>query len=115
MKKLTILRLTADSNKRVKVPKAEEEDPEPFTKEQMRLLLDRCSNHAKLKYMVLKDTGCRIGELVKLRKSDIIVSKSPIEIKIQASYVKTRKARTAFVAKETAPMLKRFIFHAEED
>ena len=56
--------------KRVKIPKAEEEEPEPFTKEQMRLLLDRCSNQAKLKYMVLKDTGCRIGELVQIRKRD---------------------------------------------
>jgi len=54
--------------KKVKVPKAEEEEPEPFAKEQMRLLLDRCSNQAKLKYMVLKDTGCRIGELVQIRK-----------------------------------------------
>ena len=74
-------------NKRVKVPKAEEEDPEPFTKEQMRLFLDRCSNHSKLKYMVLKDTGCRIGELVQLRKRDIDVTKSPIEIKVQASRI----------------------------
>ena len=96
-------------NKRVKVPKAEEEDPEPFTKEQMRLLLDRCSNHAKLKYMVLKDTGCRIGELVQLRKRDIDVSKSPMEIRIQASYTKTKKARVAFVTRETAPMLKRLL------
>lgn len=102
-------------NKRVKVPKAEEEDPEPFTKEQMRLLLDRCSNHAKLKYMVLKDTGCRIGELVQLRKRDIDISKSPIEIKIQARYVKTKKARTAFVTRETAPMLKRLLNKKKDD
>ena len=96
-------------NKRVKTPMAEEEDPEPFTKEQMRLLLDRCSNHSKLKYMVLKDTGCRIGELVQLRKRDINVTKSHIEIKIQASYTKTKKARIVFVTRETAPMLKRLL------
>ena len=102
-------------NKRVKVPKAEEEDPEPFTKEQMRLLLDRCSNHGKLKYMVLKDTGCRIGELVQLRKKDIDISKSPMEIKIQASYTKTKKARIAFVTRETAPMLKRLLNKKQDD
>ena len=102
-------------NKRVKVPKAEEEDPEPFTKEQMRLFLDRCSNHSKLKYMVLKDTGCRIGELVQLRKRDIDVTKSPIEIKVQASYVKTRKARTVFVTRETAPMLERLLNKKNDD
>ena len=102
-------------NKRVKVPKAEEEDPEPFTKEQMRLLLDRCSNHGKLKYMVLKDTGCRIGELVQLRKRDIDISKSPVELKIQASYTKTKKARIAFVTRETAPMLKRLLNKKQDD
>ena len=96
-------------NKRVKVPKAEEEEPEPFTKEQIRLLLDRCSNHGKLKYMVLKDTGCRIGELVQIRKRDIDVSKSPMEIKIQASYTKTKRSRIAFVTRETDPMLKRLL------
>jgi len=96
-------------NKRVKVQKAEEEDPEPFTKEQMRLLLDRCSNHGKLKYMVLKDTGCRIGELVQIRKKDIDISKFTMELKIQASYTKTKKARIAFVTRETAPMLKRLL------
>ncbi len=102
-------------NKRVKVPKAEEEDLEPFTKEQMRLLLDRCSNHSKLKYMVLKDTGCRIGELVQFRKRDVDTSKSPIEIKVQASYVKTKKARTVFVTRETAPMLERLLNKKGDD
>ena len=96
-------------NKRVKVPKAEEEDPEPFTKEQMRLLLDRCSNKSKLKYMVLKDTGCRIGELVQLRKSDVDLEKYPIEIKVQARYAKTKKARIVYITKETAPMIRRLL------
>lgn len=96
-------------NKRVKIPKAEEEDPEAFTKEQMRLLLDRCSNHNKLKYMFLKDTGCRIGELVQIRKRDIDTTKTPIQIRIQASYTKTKKARIVFVTRETAPMLKRLL------
>jgi len=67
-------------NKRVRIAKAEEEDPEPFTKEQMRLLLDRCSNHNKLKYMVLKDSGMRVGELTQIRKRDINITKTPIEI-----------------------------------
>jgi len=102
-------------NKRVKTPMAEEEDLEPFTKEQMRLLLDRCSNHNKLKYMVLKDTGCRIGELVQLRKRDVDVTKSPMEVKIQASYTKTKKSRIAFVTRETASMLKRLLNKKQEN
>lgn len=96
-------------NKRVKVTKAEEEDPEPFTKVQMRLLLDRCSNHNKLKYMVLKDTAMRIGELVQIRKRDVDITKTPIQIKIQASYTKTKKARIVYLTRETSPMFKRLL------
>jgi len=102
-------------NKRVKVPRAEEEDPEPFTKQQMRLLLDRSSNHNKLKYMVLKDTGCRIGELVQIRKRDIEISENVVKIKIQAGYTKTKRARTVFVTRETAPMLKRLLNKKKDD
>jgi len=102
-------------NKRVKIPKAEEEDPEPFTSEQMRLFLDRCSNQSKLKYMVLKDTGCRIGELVQLRKSDFDLEKYPVEIKIQARYTKTKKARVAYITRETSPMVKRLLSKMNND
>lgn len=96
-------------NKRVKVIKAGEEDPEPFTKEQMRLLLDRCSNHNKLKYMVLKDTGMRIGELVQIRKRDVITTGNIIQIKIQSSYTKTKRARIVYITRETDPMLRRLL------
>jgi integrase len=102
-------------NKRVKVERAEEEDPEPFTKEQMRLLLDRSSNHNKLKYMFLKDTGCRIGELVQIRKRDIEIIENTIKIKIQSGYTKTKRARTVFVTRETAPMLKRLLNRKKDD
>lgn len=102
-------------NKRVRIEKAEEEDPEPFTKEQMRILLDRCSNHNKLKYMVLKDSGMRVGELTQIRKRDIDTTQTPIEIKIQASYTKTRKARITFVTRETAPMLVRLLKGKQEE
>ncbi len=102
-------------NKRVKVVKAEEEDPEPFTKEQMRTLLDRCSNHNKLKYMVMKDSGMRVGEMTQIRKRDINITKTPIEIKIQASYTKTRRARITFVTRETAPMLMRLLKNKQDN
>ena len=102
-------------SKRVKIPKAEEEDPEPFTPEQMRLLLDRCSNQSKLKYMFLKDTGCRLGEMVQLRKRDFDLEKNPVEIKIQARYTKTKKARIAYITRETAPMIKRILSKKEDD
>ena len=101
--------------KRVKVPKAEEEEPEPFTKQQMRILLDRCSNQAKLKYMVLKDTGCRIGELVQIRKCDVDSSQKRIAVRVHAKYTKMKKAKTAFITRETEPMFRILLKHKEEE
>jgi len=102
-------------NKRVRIEKAEEEEAEPFTKKQMRLFLDRCSNHNKLKYMTMKDSGIRVGELVQIRKSDIDITKNPVEIRIQARYTKTRRARITFVTRETAPMLIRLLKRKQEN
>ena len=101
--------------KRVKIPKAEEEEPEPFTKEQMRILLDRCSNQAKLKYMVLKDTGCRIGELVQIRKCDVDLSQKRIAVRVHAKYTKMKKAKTAFITRETEPMFRILLKHKKEE
>ncbi|MBT3574287.1 MAG: tyrosine-type recombinase/integrase [Nitrosopumilus sp.] len=101
--------------KRVKIPKGEKDEPEPFTKEQMRLLLDRCSSKTRLKYMVMKDTGCRTSELVQMRKSDVDTSKVRISIKIQARYEKTRRASTRFITKETEPMFRRLLKHKKEN
>ncbi len=102
-------------NKRVKIPKAEEEEPEPFTPEQMRFFLDICSNESKLKYMFLKDTGCRVGEMVQIRKNDVDLNKYPIEIKVQARYTKTKKARIVYVTRETSPMFKRLLSKKQDN
>lgn len=100
---------------KIKVPKPEEDEPEPFTKEQMRLLLDRCSNQSKLKYMTMKDTSMRVSELVQIRKRDTDLSLERIAITIQAKYAKTRRARLAFITKETEPMFRRLLSHKSDD
>ena len=87
--------------RQVKIPDANEEDVEPFTKEQMRLFLDSVSNEKRLQFMVLKDTGMRIRELCQIRKSDVIMSERRIRINIQARYTKKRRARIGHITKET--------------
>ena len=81
----------------------------------MRILLDRCSNQAKLKYMVLKDTGCRIGELVQIRKCDVDLSQKRIAVRVHAKYTKMKKAKTAFITRETEPMFRILLKHKEEE
>lgn len=100
---------------KIKVPTPEEDEPEPFTKNQMRLLLDRCSNQTKLKYMTMKDTSMRVSEIVQIRKRDVNLSSERITITIQAKYAKTRKSRLAYITKETEPMFRRLLIRKNED
>ena len=91
--------------KRVKQQKRVSVDLEPFTHDEIRLICDIASSERKTLYMTLKDTGMRVGEAIQLIKSDIDITKKPIEINIRAETTKTRKGRTTFVTSETTHML----------
>ena len=101
--------------KRVRLPKAEEEEPEPLTKGELRILLDNCSNKKKTMLMVMKDSGMRIGEVLQLKKKDFDMTKTPIEIHIPAFATKTRKSRTTFVTRETRHILLRRLDEINQD
>ena len=91
---------------RLKIPAIlEEEDPEPFTPEEVRLLIDNCPPKRKPLYMTLKDSGMRIQECCSFKKKDVDTTKDPVEIHLLAKYTKTKKARTTYVTRETAPLL----------
>ena len=92
--------------KRMKIPKVEvDEDPEPFTHEEVRMLIDNSPPKKKLLYMTLKDSAMRIEECCSFKKKDVDITKTPIEIHLLAKYTKTKKARTTYVTRETAPLL----------
>ena len=94
--------------KRVRLPKAEEENPEQITKEEVRILLDNCtSSKKKTMFMLMKDSGMRIGEVLQLKKKDFDMTKTPIEIHIPSFATKTKKSRITFVTRETRPILQR--------
>lgn len=91
--------------KRMKIPRVEEVDPEPFTPKKVRLVIDNSSPKKKLLYMVLKDSAMRIEECCAFKKKNVDITKDPVVIHLLAKYTKTKKARTTFVTMETAPML----------
>jgi len=47
----------------------------------------------------------RIEECCSFKKKDVDITKTPIEIHLLAKYTKTKKARTTYVTRETAPLL----------
>ncbi|HUU47808.1 MAG TPA: tyrosine-type recombinase/integrase [Nitrosopumilaceae archaeon] len=101
--------------KRINIPSIEEEDPDPFTQEEVRLVIDNCSPKKKLLYMVLKDSGMRIGETCSLRKKDFDTTKDPVEIHIPARFTKTKKARITFVTMETKTLLIKRLENLQDD
>jgi len=101
--------------KRLKIKQTVKDDPEPFTREEIRLILDNSSSQRKLLYMVLKDSGMRIGETLYIRKSDIDTSQDPIQINIKAKYTKEKKSHTTFITKETKPLLLKRLENIGED
>lgn len=90
--------------KRVRQQKRINYDPEPFTHEEIRLLCDTASPEKKLLYMVLKDTGMRVGEAIHLCKEDVDLMADPIRINIRAETTKTSTARIAYLTSETTQM-----------
>lgn len=101
--------------KRIRLPKPVDEDPEPVTRQEMRILLDSVSPGKKFLYMVLKDSGMRIGEALRIRKENVDATKIPIEIRIPANRTKGRKARTAYITRETIPLLKARLAEMRDD
>jgi integrase len=99
----------------VKLPKEIHQDPEPFTKAEIRQFVDNAMPKRKALYMLLKDSGLRIGEAVQLKKSDIDMESNPVTVMVQASYTKTKKSRISFVTRETKPFLKRVMANTEDD
>jgi integrase len=102
-------------SRKVKIPKPEEEEPEAFTKEQMRIFLDSISNTKKLQFMVLKDTGMRIQELCQIRKKDVEIAGKRIKISIQSRYTKTKRARICYITRETEPSFLRLCKNKEDN
>jgi len=105
------LRLDRDDlSEFVTVPVIEEElDPEPFTHEEIRLVLSYASPIRRILYMVLKDSGMRIGETCAIQKCHVDFDKNPVEIRIPAKLTKKSKARTTYISRETVPDLKRYL------
>ena len=102
-------------SRKIKIPKSEEEEPEAFTKKQMRVFLDSISNTKKLQFMVLKDTGMRIQELCQIRKKDVEIGGKRIKISIQSRYTKTKRARICYITRETEPSFLRLYKNKEEN
>ena len=89
-------------------PDDDEEEIEPFTHEEIRLIIDNISSpKRKAMFMVMKDTASRIKAMVMLRKKDFDLTKDPVIVTFRKSTMKGKK-RTVhkMISRETLPGLK---------
>lgn len=108
--------ITASKIRRnVKIPKAGKDKPVAFTPQEMRLFLDSLSSEKKLQFMVLKDTGMRIQEFCKLKKSEVDITGQRIEITVLANDAKTSQERMCYISKETEPSFLRLYKSKKDD
>ncbi len=101
--------------RKVRFPQIENFDPDPLTKEELKLIMEYASRSKRVLYMTLKDSGMRIGEAISIRKKDIEFTKDPVEIHISAKMTKTKFAITTYVTKETKPLLQDFVSDKKDD
>jgi len=91
----------------VPVDDSEDEEPEPFLKEELRLIIDNIVDpRRKTLFMVIKDTRLRIIESMRVKKKYFDLTTNPPELRIPRSIQKnkrTSKTRTAFLCRETVP------------
>ncbi len=101
--------------RKVTIPKPAKFNPDPLTKEELKLIMQYAMPSRRVLYMVLKDSGMRIGEGISFRKKDINFTKDPVEIHLSANMTKTNVARTTFLTKETAPILKDYVSDKQDN
>ena len=80
----------------VTIPVDEEGDEnlEPVTPEELRLILDNIPNQRRKSfYMVLKDSGCRVGEALQLKKKYFDLNRTPATVYLPKRITKGKKRR----------------------
>ena len=71
------------------------------TKEELRNILSYANLRDKAIYLTLLSSGVRVGELIKIKTSDIYTNENPVKIRLKAEYCKgKKKGRTVFVSDE---------------
>jgi len=70
------------------------------TREEIKTILSHGGILEKSFFTVLLSSGMRIGELCKIKITDVDFRFSPVKIELQAKYTKNRRKRTVFISDE---------------
>ncbi len=103
----------------VPVDDSEDEELEPFLKEELKLILDHIQNpRRKALFMVIKDTRLRIIESMRVKKKYFDLTTNPPSLRIPRTIQKnkrTSKTRTAYLCHETVPILSQLLKNLNDE
>ena len=100
----------------IKFPKILFEEKYPLSVEELRMIVDYFSRYPKKQACLLaqSSSGMRIGEVLQIKKSDLIFS-DRLQVYVTALDSKTSRGRTVFLSKETQEILETYIDDLDDD
>jgi len=94
----------------VRPPKKDTEDGDPLDIDDVRALLNVCTNRRlKTLLFVLASGGMRITEALAIRIMDINIDQMPTRVHIRREFTKTRKPRDIFISNEATRFLRQWL------
>ena len=104
-----------DVRENLDFPRKITEDLHPLQLSEINKLLSASNYKKKVLYMCQISSGMRIGELVQIRKKNLVFGKKRIMVKIPSSIAKFNKARTTFFSIEAQKLLMPILRKKHED
>ena len=96
-------------------PKALEEELYPLQIEDVGKILSVANYDKRGMYLAQISSGMRLGEIVQIRKKDLVLDSKRIMVKIPAKITKTKQARTTFLSKEAEKMIRHRLKKLDDD
>lgn len=86
-----------------------------LNKEKLRMICENMPDKFKTMTVILAGSGMRIGELLRIKKSDIDFSTRPMKIYLKADYTKSKFPRMVMITEEAERALMRWLSVRESD
>jgi len=96
-------------------PKTQEEELYPLQIEDISKILSAASYDKRGMYLAQISSGMRLGEIVQIRKKDLVLGSDRIMVKIPAKITKSQQARTTFLSKEAEKMIRHTLKKLDDD
>jgi len=95
-----------DIKENLTFPKVLENEKHGITLHEIKALFEYLNPKKKAQYLCQLSSGMRIGEVMRMRKNQLDLTKERIHVKIPAEHSKNGKARMTFFSKEAAKFLR---------